>query len=209
MRVRAIRSIPVAILATLAPMVMSATAHASLLAGNGQNCGTPVSSQVFLPWADVANYYMLPGGNFENGAAGWTLTGGSGVVAGNESFDVGGASDSNSLSLPAGSSATSPTTCVGIANPDIRYFAQNTGDPTSTLQVSVNYVGPLGVSESAVIGQIAAPNSWQPTLQDPILVNLLPLLPGNLTPVSFTFTPQGAGGNWQIDDVYVDPWGRN
>jgi hypothetical protein len=34
-------------------------------------------------------------------------------------------------------------------------------------------------------------------------VNLLPLLPGNYTPVEFRFTPQG--GSWQLDDVYVDP----
>jgi hypothetical protein len=38
----------------------------------------------------------------------------------------------------------------------------------------------------------------------PLVVNLLPLLPGEQTPVRFRFTPQGSA-NWQIDDVYVDP----
>jgi hypothetical protein len=36
-----------------------------------------------------------------------------------------------------------------------------------------------------------------------ILANLQPLLPGDRTPVAFTFTP--LLGEWQIDDVYVDP----
>jgi hypothetical protein len=31
---------------------------------------------------------------------------------------------------------------------------------------------------------------------------------GGAAPVAFRFTPQGKGGNWQIDDVYVDPWAR-
>ena len=35
--------------------------------------------------------------------------------------------------------------------------------------------------------------------------NLLPLLPGDMTPVEFRFTPL-LGGDWQIDDVYVDPF---
>jgi hypothetical protein len=42
----------------------------------------------------------------------------------------------------------------------------------------------------------------------PLVVNLLPLLPGDYTPVAFEFTPQGYGGNWRIDDVYVDPRSR-
>jgi hypothetical protein len=83
-------------------------------------------------------------------------------------------------------------------------FAENTGDPSSTLSVSVNYQTLLG-SATTQIGVLTAGGSWQPTLQDPIVVNLLALLPGNMTPVSFTFTPKGQG-NWSIDDVYVDPW---
>jgi len=33
---------------------------------------------------------------------------------------------------------------------------------------------------------------------------LLPLLPGDKTPVRFSFTP--LLGAWTVDDVYVDPW---
>jgi hypothetical protein len=34
-------------------------------------------------------------------------------------------------------------------------------------------------------------------------VNLLPLLPDDYTPVAFSF--KASGGEWQIDDFYVDP----
>jgi hypothetical protein len=39
----------------------------------------------------------------------------------------------------------------------------------------------------------------------PVIANLLPLLPGSRTAVAFRFTPYGDGGDWTIDDVYVDP----
>ena len=201
------RLVPIGLLVSAATMLAAAPAHAGLLVGSGTNCGSPSESQVFLPWVDVANYTLVPGGNFEAGAPSWSLSGAAQDVAGNETYDVSGASDSQSLSLPAGSSATSPTVCVGIKNPDLRLFVLNSGDPPSTLSVSVNYIDAFGYTASATIGQITGGPSWTPSVQDPILVNLLPLLPNQMTPVSFTFTPQGQG-NWQIDDVYVDPMGR-
>ena len=208
MRARTLRCALPAVLASLVPFVSATAAQADLLTEGAQNCTSNALSQTFLPWGDVANYVPAPGGNFADGSPSWSLSDGAAVVDGGDGFSLNGAAPSdNSLSLPAGSSATSAATCVGIANPDIRYFARNTGDPTSTLQVSVNFVDALGVEHTAVIGQIAANGTWAPTLQDPIIVNLLPILPGAMTPVSFNFTPQGAG-NWQIDDLWVDPWGR-
>ena len=38
-----------------------------------------------------------------------------------------------------------------------------------------------------------------------MIANLLPLLPDARTAVAFRFSPTGAG-DWDIDDVYVDPW---
>jgi hypothetical protein len=39
-----------------------------------------------------------------------------------------------------------------------------------------------------------------------VVANLLALLPNETTPVAFRFTAQG--GDWSIDDVWVDPYGR-
>jgi len=42
----------------------------------------------------------------------------------------------------------------------------------------------------------------------PVLVNLLgvPLASDGATHVRFQFTPLGPGGDWSIDDVYLDPF---
>lgn len=199
------RLVPIGLIVSVAAMLAASSAQASPLVASAPSCAAQPEYQAFLPWADVANYTLVPGGNFEAGAPSWSLSGGAQEVAGNESYDVGNASDSQSLSLPAGSSATSTTMCVGIQNPDLRMFVLNSGAPTSVLSVSVNYLDGTGNSHTATIAQVTAGSGWAPTAQIPLVVNLLPLLPGNQTPVSFTFTPQG--GNWQIDDAYVDPWG--
>ena len=179
-----------------------AAAQAGPLVASAPSCDTQLT-QPFTPWLDPASYTLSGGGSFENGAAGWTL-GGASVVSGNESYGVHGAGDSSSLSLPGGSSATSSTACVGIDHPTIRFFARNTGSPFGTLAVNVRFEDSSGAVRSLQIGQVGGVGGWQPTAQMPIVANLLPLLPGEYTPVQFRFTPQG--GNWQIDDVYVDPW---
>jgi hypothetical protein len=189
-------------LAFLAP-----AAQAGPLVASAPSCDNLATSQPFLPWADPASYVLDPGGSFENGASGWSLSGGASVASGNESYKVGGSGDSYSLSLPSGSSATSSTVCVGIEHPDLRVFVRNTGSMLSTLRVDVLFEDAYGNVQSAPIGTVSGGSSWQPSAQIPILVNLLPLLPGDHTPVAFRFTPQGSNGSWSIDDTYVDPWG--
>jgi hypothetical protein len=196
------------LVATSAIFGAAGSANAALLTGSATDCSSGPQSQVFSPWGDFANYDLAPGGSFESGAPSWSLRGGAGVTSGNETFYVDGAGDSSSLSLPGGSSATSPVFCVGIQNPSVRMFAVNSGSSNSTLSVNVNFVGPLGLPLSAPIGVVSSNGTWQPTGVMPIVVNLLTLLPGNMTPVSLTVTPHGSGGSWQIDDVYVDPWQR-
>ncbi len=63
-----------------------------------------------------------------------------------------------------------------------------------------------GAVASLPIGLVASDGSWQPTLPMLAVANLLPLLPGEHTPVALSFTAQG--GAWSVDDVYVDPYGR-
>lgn len=156
-------------------------------------------------------YTPLSGGDFETSARGWDLTGGSAVVNGNEPYYVSGANDSKSLSLQGGGSATSPTICVGIEHPTIRFFAKRTsGGPLglSTLRVDVQYESNLGLLETVTVGTVTPTVSWQPTLPMTVVANLLPLLPGEKTPVRFRFTPL-LGGDWSIDDVQVDPYARH
>lgn len=200
--------LPLGMLACAAALAAAAPAHAAGLVSSATNCGADAVSQPFLQWLDPSSYSLVPGGTFEAGAPSWGLTGGSAVSAGNESYHLNGAGDSQSLSLPDGSSATSASTCVGIQNPTIRLMVRNGGSPTSTLGVSVRFQDALGGTHTLPIALLAGGSSWEPSPVIPVVANLLPLLSGNQTSVSFQFTPHGAGGDWHVDDVYVDPWGR-
>jgi hypothetical protein len=132
------------------------------------------------------------------------------VVSGNESFDVGGANDSRSLALNNNSSATSPAMCVGIEHPTIRFFAKrrSTGALASLSTLNVEALVELvdGTVVPLPVGVVTGNGSWQPTLPMVVAGNLLPLLPGEHTPVAYRFT--AVGGDWSIDDVWVDPYGR-
>src|SRR5919198_3530609 len=75
-------------------------------------CPSSTYEQPFAPWLDFASYVLAPNGGVESGAAGWSLDGGAAVAAENESFDVHGAGDTSSLSLPSGSTATTSSMCV-------------------------------------------------------------------------------------------------
>ena len=192
-----------AIAAAAAPSAQAGLLTASASAGG---CSQGPSSQVFLPWLDVANYFLAPGGDFEAGGTGWSTTGGAGTGDGNEPYNVTGGG-SASLSLPAGASATSPAVCVGIEHPTIRFFAKSSGASLlSALRVEVLFEDSSGNLHALTIGRVGR-GDWAATPAYAVVANLLPLMPGDHTPVAFRFTPEGTGA-WQIDDVHVDPYGR-
>jgi hypothetical protein len=199
------RAIGVLVAATVVTLAAAAPANAGLLVASAKNCEAQPASQVFLRWLDPLRYEQAPGGNAES-ALGWTLSGGARIVSGNEPWKVGGSGDSKSLQLPRGSRATTGVMCVGISHPVMRFFAKRTsGWLLDSLKVDVLFEGAGGQVASLPVGLVLAGGQWQPTLPYPVLASLLPLLPGEMTPVQFRFTPLG-GGTWQIDDVYVDPW---
>jgi hypothetical protein len=189
-----------AVLAAVAP-----SANAGLLSLATGACGQQ-ESQPFARWGDYNSYVLVPGGNFESGAPGWLLTGGAQVVAGNDPYTGG----SDSLSLPAGSSATSPAACTGIDHPSARTFVRNTGSSSSRLRVFATYRLALGLPYTISLGQVSGSASWQPTapLQMGLLNNVLGSVTLSQSTISFTFVPADNSGNWQLDDVYLDPYHR-
>jgi hypothetical protein len=164
-------------------------------------CGY-VGTSVFAPWNDRRGYTLIGDGGFENGAAGWTLEGGAAVTEGNETFQVGGPADHQSLALPAGSSATSPAVCVAKHSSVLRLFARTDGSRKSRLKVEVVYAN--GRRSKAT--KLRAGDSWAPTRKLAVALGRAKGK-GKLTSasVSLRFTPLGAPAAWQIDDVYVDP----
>jgi len=163
------------------------------------------SEKVFAPWGDNSLYTLAPNGSFESGSSGWSLSGAR-LIPQSNPFRSG----SSSLSLPSGSSATSPAACVKLADPASRFFMRNTGSSDGRLKVEVTYKTLLGLfTSSATLGYVQSDGSWQPSpkygheLQN-ILATLA--LNSNLSAqLRFRFTPIGRGASFEIDDLYVDP----
>jgi hypothetical protein len=185
------------ILGALAILALPGPAHAA-------GCPEQPLDRTFRPWLDPAWYTPAPNGGLESGVSGWTLERGAAVVPGNEPFHVGGSGDASSLALPSGGSATTAPVCIGVEHPTLRFFARNTGDPTSLLTVSVVFRDALGLRHTLPVGVVAAGREWAPTPVVPVVVNLLSLLGDQQ--VAFAFTAADGRGEWTIDDVYVDPY---
>jgi hypothetical protein len=186
------------------------TVTAAAAAANPMRCTPdPALSKPFLGVdGDDRDYALVPGGDFESRVPRWVMAGGARVVDGNESFNVGGADDRSSLSLPARSTAISAPICIDETYPTFRFFVRNTGDAGSTLKVEVLYLstsGGLGVRAS---GELTAGSRWTATDAMHIGLEIDPKSATGAAPVAFRFTPQGSGGRWQIDDLYVDPMAR-
>ena len=201
---------PISLVSALAAAIAlgaAPAAHAGLLVTTASDCPAEVLTQPFLPWADPASYVPAPDGGFEAGAADWTLSDAA-ISADNEPFYVRDSGDGSSLELAPGGSATSPTMCVGIEHPTLRFFVRAQGSAAGTLRVDVRYQDALGGSHWLTIGWVLGGAEWSPTPVMPVVANLLALLPGERTPVAFRFTAEGADAGWQIDDVYVDPYSK-
>jgi hypothetical protein len=180
----------------------------AVFAGSAQACSYSSGATEFSPWGDPHNYVLAPDGGFEGGGSGWQLNRGAAVVQENESFYLNDAGDSKSLSLPAGSSAASPPVCMAIDTPSFRFVARNSGDPSSQLRVEAVYKL-LGIVRTQTGATIRAGSAWAPSQSVSTVLTLSTVL-GTLIPsaVQIRFTPLDSSGNWQIDDVYVDPFRR-
>jgi hypothetical protein len=194
-----------AVATVAAAMAAAPAANAGVLVASASDCEEQVLERPFARWLDPLTYHLVPDGTFEDDAAGWSLSKAR-VVDGNEPFYVHAAGETKSLSLPPGSVATSPVMCAGIHKPFMRFFAKSSGGllSLSTLSVEVLFETAGGHVLSLPVGVVLPNTKWQPTLPLPVLASLLPLLPGEQTPIAFRFRPLG-GATWTIDDIYLDP----
>ena len=196
-------------LALCASLALAAPAQAGAFSDSAAPCEGRTVEQPFKRWLDPMRYVLAPNGNLEQGSAEWKLTGGARVVAGNETFYVGGTRDSHSLYLPAGSSATTRPMCVQLLHPTVRYFAKNRALPIlSSLRVEALIENPLtGGVLVLPAGVHTGPRTWHPSLPGVVLADFLSVLGEDAElAVAFRFKPLGARAAWQIDDVYVDPF---
>jgi len=195
--------------ARLAAVLAIAVLTLGLAVASAQACSYSGAKPVFAPWADQHDYALAPDGGFESGGAGWSLRNGAQVVPGNESYQLNSASDSRSLSLPAGSSATSPPICMSIDTPLFRLMARNGSDPSSRLRVEATY-SLLGLVRTNVVNTITAGANWGPSKQMSTVLGLSTIV-GTILPsaIQIRITPLDNKGQWQVDDLYVDPFARH
>jgi hypothetical protein len=184
----------------------SAAPSASAAIDTPLPCTARDSSAVFARWLDPALYFQASNGGFERGADDWTLEAGASVVGRNESFGVGGATDSHSLVLTAGASAESRTACVTLGEPTMRMFVKAPRTLGAALRIDASVENPttgLTLQTSTLVLAGLGPWQWAPT---PGI--LLPKLLGGIAPENLTIrvTAVGVPATWSVDDVYVDPF---
>jgi len=199
----------VAVRRTVARGCVAAIAASALLGGTAiadddvpvAGCPVVPTIQPFAPWGDLADYFLVPDGDVENGASSWDLGGGAAVADRNSPFGAG----THSLSLPDGATATTAPVCVGVEHRTMRFFAQR---PSSgSLTVEAIYAKKGDTEKSVRIATISGASEWSPSPIVPMVVNEIAPKYANALPVSLRFTAHGSG-TWSVDDVYVDPYRR-
>jgi hypothetical protein len=164
-------------------------------------------SPVFGALGDSANYTQVQSGTFENGTAGWTLNN-SNVISGNESSYVNSPRDSHALLITPNGSAVTPPICVSVATPTFRFFSRRGNGTWAQMNVNILWTDASGTTHSTTAGSVSGGNDWalSPVMN---LGSSLPLWQADQTlSVRLQFLPNGYGGAWNIDDVYVDPYSR-
>lgn len=174
----------------------------AFFAASANACSYPAGGNAFSAWGDPRAYVLAPDGGFEAGGTGWSLEDGAAVVAGNEDSFLGGAGDSQSLSLPEGSSALSPPICVSKDTPFFRAMVANSGEAGSRLRVET-ILGD-GVVRSHSVGGAHGRDGWAPT-QPLSPTGLARLLEDEAT---VQVRIKAIDGDWKLDDFYVDPFAR-
>jgi hypothetical protein len=146
-------------------------------------------------------------GGLESGSTGWSLSGAS-VGSGNESYYLNGSSDSYSLPVPDGATATSPSFCVANGYPVFRFMVRNTGSSLARLRVDVLYDDAWGNVERKTAGYVSAGSAWRPSTKLAVALGVTGATYTGQSNVRIQFMPTGFGGKFQVDDLLVDPWCR-
>ena len=166
-------------------------------------CPDQPTSMVFAPWGDTSEYFLAPGGDFEGGSTSWT---GGSLMPGNDPFYLAGGGDWQSLRIRAGATVASPAFCADVRHPDFRFVARplNPYVP-GALDVYVRFVDKTGVTQTVKMWTMAGMQYWtaSPRVR---LMRDLPLPNSGQTTAQVLF--KAVGGDWGIDDVFIDPFRR-
>lgn len=182
--------------AIAAAVVVAPAGNAGLLTCAG-------TAQPFAHFGDYNDYFGFANNGFETGSNGWSLHGAA-VAAGNEPWYVNGLG-SASLSIGPGGTAASPRVCTALLAPDWRMFAHANG-ANGALRAQIVFYGLLGNVTGILNVTDFGPSDyagWAPSADVPSLLSL----PLATVSAQLRLTSTATSGTWQVDDVFVDPWG--
>lgn len=176
---------------------MGGTASAAV-----STCALPEAKTAFAQFGDTSLYFLATGADFE-GSLSWGHTGAAALVAGNEPFKLSAATDDQSLRLGPGGVVTMPKMCVTADTPHLRFVAKAVG--AGPLEVEVKSFGPDGGAEGSSFTTVSPSDHavWAPSREVGLRTDAL--LTGAVGSVIVKFRSQG---DWQMDDVFVDPFAR-
>jgi hypothetical protein len=190
----------------LATAASAAAAIVAAPAGNAARTGLlscGATNHPFAQFGDNNSYFGFSNNGFESGANGWQLSKAS-IGAGNEPWSVNGGG-SSSLSIGPGGTASSPRVCTTLLAPAWRMFAHSNG-ANGSLSARIVFYGLLGNVTGILNFTSFNPSgyaSWEPSGSVPSILSL-PLL---TTSAQLQLTSTATSGTWQVDDVFVDPFG--
>jgi hypothetical protein len=172
-------------------------------------CTAPELFNPLTAFKDKRDYFVAPAGDFEDAAMpGWQLEGGANLTDGGSTHAVVGGAQRLSLSLPPGSSATSPEMCVDLNYPTFRFFATQLAEDTDA-QLVVDVIYPALAKDNvreAKKFRLKAKDGW--ALSDDI--KLEPQRLGKQAgwrkiALRFRVKPGKKPADYRIDDVLIDP----
>jgi hypothetical protein len=191
----------VAAIASTPPAMADEDPTATTTAASQQECQAPVFSQPFSDLKDNRDYVLAPGGDFSDpDGAGWQLQGGARIVTDTAPDGTTG----GSLDMPSGSTAVSPVMCVDMTYPTARLWARTLGGD-GDVSFSVAYAGTKTELKPQGVGHVKGDRGRWKLSGD---IHIKPELAGKdvgWRRVAFVLTAGGSGGEFQIDDLYVDP----
>jgi hypothetical protein len=164
-------------------------------------CGGETLARTFAAWGDSSWYFLAPDGSFEQGALGWSLSGGATVAQDADPFGLGGAGDRRSLSLPRGATATSAPFCLRRDARTVRWLQR--GRRGGALVVEVVHLDPGAQSPGRTLEVLRGGGAWAPSPEVKIPLWGTGASADGVAMVALKLT--ALTGDWAIDDVYVDP----
>lgn len=185
---------------TAAALVPSLT-DLSLIAApspTSATCNVPTTFKAFKAFGDTADYAFAPGGSFESGTAGWSLTGAS-VVSGNDTSGV--FAGSKSLLIRDHGRVVSPWFCVSADHPTFRYTTRG-----GEVEMEIDYIviGDNDIDDS-LTGETNGGGTWAPSQVHGLATEIpaAKLAKGVLARLVWE-----AEDDVYVDNVLVDPYRR-